>query len=62
MKLSEMITQLEDAKRHHGDLPIFTWDGSVSEVRVRPSANGLMPGVRSAKREPNELVIEFSTD
>lgn len=58
MKVSELISELTTAVDLYGDLPVSTFDGSISSMLVTPIKDG-----RSIPSDvtPDEFSIEFFT-
>jgi len=59
MKISEIITKLENAKRQYGDLPVSTFDGFVSRVDLSPARDGVSSPLEDGQQ--NEICMELVT-
>lgn len=57
MNISKLIKELEDAKRYYGDLPLTTYGGFITRVKISPAKDGIVYPLKEG--EQNEIGIEI---
>jgi len=60
VKLSDLIRELEAAKKQHGDLQVYTFDGPIERFDAEPSVGGFSMIDAEGKRA-TEIVLEIGT-
>lgn len=58
MFISTLIAQLQHAQKQHGDLPLSTFDGMVSTVKITPCKDGISYPLKEGDKI-NEINLEI---